>query len=91
MQRKGDRVNQTRKLESLILKRDGLQEQIAAIVTEERAALQQQIRALDRLTVRGNSGKNKRVTRMSDAARARQSRAAKKRWREAKQAGKNRL
>lgn len=82
-------MNQTRKLESLILKRDGLQEQIAAIVTEERAGLQQQIRALDRLT--SNSRKNKRVTSMSDAARARQSRAAKKRWREAKQAGKNRL
>lgn len=71
--------------------RDKLQRQIAAIVSEQRAALQQQIRALDRLTVRGNSGKNKRVTRISDAARARQSRAAKKRWREAKQAGENHL
>lgn len=79
------------KLDSLISKRDKLQEQIAAIVSQERAALQQQIRALDRLTAGCNNGKNKRVTGMSDAARARQSRAAKKRWREAKQAGKNRL
>jgi hypothetical protein len=79
------------KLDSIMSQRDKLQRQIAAIVSEQRAALQQQIRALDRLTVRGNSGKNKRVTRISDAARARQSRAAKKRWREAKQAGENHL
>jgi hypothetical protein len=91
MQRKGGQSEPDSKTRFPHSERDKLQEQIAAIVTEERAALQKQIRALDRLTVRRNNGKNKRVTRMSDAARARQSRAAKKRWQEARKAGKNRL
>lgn len=81
-------MNQGQKLNSLIRKRDSLQEQIAEIARNQRTVLQREIRTLDRLTT---SGKRGHMPTMSLAARARQSRTAKQRWEAAKKAGKNRL
>ena len=67
------------RLDSLIQKRDKLERQIADLVSEERASLRKQIKALDRLSGRGH-----RRHTMNDEARKKTSQAQKRRHQKTK-------
>jgi hypothetical protein len=73
------------KIDSLILKRDRIETQIAELVSEERGSLRKQMKDLDRLLSRSNHS-NRRP--MSAAQRSKLSKAKKAYWANKKTANK---